>query len=221
MKIKLILKLLFLAFFSLSLQSCYVSKAVLSKENSYKENFNKMLVDIERKKVIFISDDEKYHYVISDDDNSIINLALWDGFDDLKFSAKYGSALLKDDSEFEIPYFILLTNKDVTNEKQIAFLESLGFNEVEASKHERGKMTKNFIAKSGKKIGAKKNAFKDAQSVNLDSPYQIEFLVTKESASQKAGKLLLLPLAAVADVVLLPITIPVWLVGKIESNKTK
>jgi len=206
--------------FTLSLQSCYVTKSVILKENSYLENFDKLLIDQEHKKIILISSDEKYHYIIPDEDGTMAKLALWDSLSEIRFSTKYGSALLKNDTDFEVPYFILVTNKVVTSEKQIAFPESLGFNEVGGSKLERGRFTKSYIAKSGKKVRAKKIDEENIQTVNFDSPYQMEFLVTTESTAQKASKLILLPFAAAADVVLLPITIPVWLVTRDEDNKT-
>ena len=219
MKQNIVLKILVLfALFSF-LTSCYVTRAALKNDNQYLENFNKVLVSQKNSQVIFPSSDGEYFYIVPDQDGTIEKLALWPYSKEIKFDVDYGIMEMKG-SDFDIPYFILATSKTVTDQKQIDFLKNIGFSELGSSRMEKDKYVKNYAIKNCKRIGANDRIVADYQAVEFDLPYQATFSIKEETLLQKLRRMVILPFAVAADVVLAPITIPVWLITKNDESTT-
>ncbi len=199
------------------LNSCYVTKSVLRKDNQYIETFDSIMVNQNSNQVILIPHDKKNFYIISDQDKSIANLALWQNSTKIKFDTDYGPMIMSE-SDFEIPYFVLLTSDKITDEEQISSLKNFGFTELGISQLEKDRYTKNYSIKNCKRIKADEKIIQDYQEIAFDLPYQVTFIIIKEPLSDRIKTNAILPFAAIADVILLPITIPVWLVTKDDEK---
>ena len=205
-KFKFILLILAL----LNLNNCAFS-AKLWEPKIHDEMVKDMLINEEGDKVLILA--KKYDYFLGDDKKMIKFLAMWE--DKSLLVIDVDNITAKGKKVESAIYF----NAKVKNlsEKQIKFLESL-----KARKYDNNKtLGIPALNLTGLRFASGSKSTKGFTSTGFIKNEQKTAIFEQNTPIQTTGKIILTPFTLAADILLIPITIPLFMYQQIKESQTE